>query len=313
MKHRGVKDNVFEPVLGSLSTQDARLIMMGNPTQLSGFFFDSHNKNRDKYSTAKVSGENSERVSKQFIQDIIDMYGLDSDVYRVRVAGEFPKAMPDSFIQLEWVENCSREAPVRTYPTFRIDLGVDVARYGDDETIINVMFDKTYQQPFTVLHHNDTMQVTGTIVQVVEKLRSQHIGIPIHIKIDCDGLGVGVYDRLKEIKQQKGWITVKLYECHFGGAGGKNKKEEPMEFSNSTGLMWGLLREKLKRNEIELIYDDKQIAQLSNRKYRINSDGKIELERKEEMKKRGLNSPDRGDSLVLSLYEPKQGGLSILK
>ena len=75
--------------------------------------------------------------------------------------------------------------------------------------------------------------------------------------------------------------------------------------------MWGLLREKLKRNEIELIYDDKQIAQLSNRKYRINSDGQIELERKEDMKKRGLTSPDRGDALVLSLYEPKASTISL--
>lgn len=278
---------------GSLSTQDAKLIMCGNPTQLSGFFFDSHNKNRSIYSTFKVSGENSKRVSKDYIQMIIDMYGLDSDVYRVRVAGDFPKAMPDSFIQLDWVENCSKKKVSRDYPVNRIDLGVDVARYGDDETIINTMFDKTYQQPLNVLHHNDTMQVTGRIVQIVEQLRATHVGIPIHIKIDCDGLGVGVYDRLKEIKKEKNWVTVKLYECHFGGAGGKNKQEEPVEFSNSTGLMWGLLREKLKRNEIELIYDDKQITQLSNRKYRINSDGKIELERKEEMKKRGLTSPDR--------------------
>ena len=292
-----------------------KLYMKSNPENwfASGFFFDSHNKNRSIYSTFKVSGENSKRVSKEYIQMIIDMYGLDSDVYRVRVAGEFPKAMPDSFIQLDWVENCSNKKVTRNYPQSRIDVGVDVARYGDDETIINILFDKQYQQPFTVLHHNDTMQVTGIIVQLVERLRSQHIGIPIHIKIDCDGLGVGVYDRLKEIKKEKKWTTVKLYECHFGGAGGKNKQEEPVEFSNSTGLMWGLLREKLKRHEIELIYDDKQITQLSNRKYRINSDGKIELERKEEMKKRGLTSPDRGDALVLSLYEPKQGGLSILK
>lgn len=289
----GVKDSTFEPVLGSLTTQDAKLLMCGNPTQLSGFFFDSHNKNRNIYKTFKVSGENSKRVSEQFIQDIIDMYGLDSDVYRVRVAGEFPKSMPDSFIQLDWVENCSRKKTTQNYPTKRIDLGVDVARYGDDESIINTLFDKKYQQPLTILHHNDTMEVTGKIVQIVEQLRAEHIGIPIHIKIDCDGLGVGVYDRLKEIKRERRWITVHLYECHFGAAGGKNKEEDPVEFSNSTGLMWGLLREKLKRNEIELIYDDKQITQLSNRKYKINSDGKIELERKEEMKKRGLTSPDR--------------------
>lgn len=293
MKLHGVKDVVFEPVLGSLSTKNAKLIMCGNPTQLSGFFFDSHNKNRSIYKTFKVSGENSNRVSKEYIQMVIDMYGKDSDVYRVRVAGEFPKAMPDSFIQLEWVEDCSRKMVSKTQPTNRIDIGVDVARYGDDETIINTLFDKQYQQPLNVLHHNDTMQVTGTVVQLIENLKSKYIDIPIYIKIDCDGLGVGVYDRLKEIKTQRNWQRVKLYECHFGGAGGKNRQEEPIEFSNSTGLMWGLLREKLRNKEIELLYDDKLITQLSNRKYKINSDGRIELEKKEEMKKRGLTSPDR--------------------
>lgn len=302
----GVKDVVFEPVLGSLSTQDAKLIMCGNPTQLSGFFFDSHNKNRSIYKTFKVSGENSKRVSKDYIQMIIDMYGLDSDVYRVRVAGEFPKAMPDSFIQLDWVENCSKKN-TKDIAISRIDIGVDVARYGDDQTIICPIFDKKSQQKPIELNHNDTMQVTGTIVQLIEQLRTKHIGISIHIKIDCDGLGVGVYDRLKEVKKERNWITVKLYECHFGGRGGKNKDDEPIEFSNSTGLMWGLLREKVKSNQIELYYNDKQITQITNRKYRINSDGKIELERKEEMKKRGLTSPDMADALALSLYEPKSG------
>ena len=299
-----MKDIVFEPVLGSLSTKDAKLIMCGNPTQLSGFFFESHNKNRSIYNTFKVSGENSARVSKDYIKMIIDMYGIDSDVYRVRVAGEFPKAMPDSFIQLEWVENCSFKHMTPIVPQ-RIDLGVDVARYGDDQTVICPVFNKKQQQTLVTLNHNDTMQVAGAIVQLVEQYRLKYMGVPIHIKIDCDGLGVGVYDRLKEIKRMKNWVTVKLYECHFGAKGGKNKADDPIEFSNSTGLMWGLVREKLKNNEIQLQYDDMQITQLSNRKYRVNSEGQIELEKKEEMKKRGLNSPDKGDSLGLALYEPK--------
>lgn len=308
----GVKDEVFEPVLGSLSTKDAKLIMCGNPTQLSGFFYDSHNKNRSIYTSFKVSGEDSKRVSKDYIQMIIDMYGIDSDVYRVRVAGEFPKSLPDSFIQLDWVENCSKKDASDIVEN-RIDIGVDVARYGDDQTIICTLFDKKRQQKPIELNHNDTMQVTGTIVQLVEQLRKKYIGKPIHIKIDCDGLGVGVFDRLKEIKDAREWSTVKIYECHFGGAGGKNKESEPIEYANSTGKMWGLMREKLKNNDIELFYNDKQITQLTNRKYRINSDGKIELERKEEMKKRGLTSPDYGDSLALSLYEPKVSGISFLE
>lgn len=309
MKHHGVKDTTFEPVLGSLTTKDAKLVMCGNPTQLSGFFFDSHNKNRNTYKTFKVSGENSKRVEKSFIQDIIDMYGLDSDVYRVRVAGEFPKALPDSFIQLDWVENCSKETAT-TYRPSRIDIGADIARFGDDQTVLCSLFDKIYQQKPIEIFHNDTMQVTGQLVQLIESYRKEYIGAKIHVKIDCDGLGVGVYDRLKEIKEEKRWNTVELYECHFGGAGGKNDDNEPVEFSNSTGLMWGMLREKLKNYQLELYYNDKQITQISNRKYRINSDGKIELERKEEMKKRGLTSPDMADALALSLFEPPVEGVS---
>ena len=82
----GVDDTIFEPVLGALSTPGARLLMCGNPTRLSGFFYDSHTKLRDKYYTLHVDGRKSSRVSAEFVQTIIDMYGIDSNVFRVRVA-----------------------------------------------------------------------------------------------------------------------------------------------------------------------------------------------------------------------------------
>ena len=86
----GVSDKIFEPVLGSLSTPNAKLLMCGNPSQLSGFFYDSHHKNRANYQTFHIDGRSSSRVSPEFVQAIIQMYGEDSDVFRVRVAGEFP-------------------------------------------------------------------------------------------------------------------------------------------------------------------------------------------------------------------------------
>ena len=78
--------------------------MCGNPTQLSGFFYDSHNKNREQYSTFHIDGRNSTRVSQEFVQTIINMYGEDSDVFRVRVAGDFPLAEDDIYIPLPLVE-----------------------------------------------------------------------------------------------------------------------------------------------------------------------------------------------------------------
>lgn len=303
----GVADKIFEPVLGALSTDGAGLLACGNPTQLAGWFFDSHNKNRGMYSVFHIDGRQSARVSKQFVQMIIEMYGEDSDVFRVRVAGEFPKAMPDSFVPLDWVERNSEKVLLVVSPKV-IDLGVDVARFGGDESVISPVFDKTYQQKPEIFHHNDTMQLTGRTVQMIERYNEKFNCRPTNVKIDCDGLGVGVYDRLKEIVKQRRWKHVKVYEGHFGGKGGRLKADDPVNFANSTGLMWGALRERLRNNSFVLWYDDTQISQISNRKYRVNSDGEIELERKEDMKKRGLKSPDRADALVLALWEPRKIG-----
>lgn len=298
----GVDDKIFEPVLGALSTEDAKLLMCGNPTNLTGFFFDSHNKNRHMYNTFKVSSADSPRVSQDYVDMIVDMYGEDSDVYRVRVAGEFPKAMPDSFIMMEWAERNSKKE-IKRQPERTIDIGVDVARFGDDESVICTVFDMKHQQPLDIYPMNDTMQLAGYVAQAVNRYRKKWPGVRIRVKIDCDGLGVGVYDRLNEQH-----LPCELFECHFGGRGGSINDDDPIEMANSTGLMWGQLRQLLKDDALTLFYDDRLIEQISNRKYRINSDGKIVLERKEEMKKRGVQSPDRADALALAVFDADRGG-----
>ena len=214
----------------------------------------------------------------------------------MRVAGEFPKQAADSFIALEWVEKCSKKSVV-TKAEKVIDIGVDVARYGDDKSVICPLFDRRYQQRPEIYAHNDTMEIAGHIAAMVKRYNDEYPGVETRVKIDCDGLGVGVYDRLRE----QGLPCI-LRECHFGGRGGKIRGEDPVEMANSTGLMWGTVRNMLKCGEIELFYDDEQIIQLSDRKYRINSNGEIELERKEEMKKRGLHSPDLADALAPVSY-----------
>lgn len=299
----GVKDIIFEPVLGALTSEQSKLFMCGNPTRTSGFFFDAFNKNRAIFATFKVDGRTSLRVSRAFIQSIIDLFGEDSDVFRVRVAGDFPKAEPDSFIPLDWVERAlAKKEIVLKDRVHHLDIGVDVARFGDDESVIAAVIDKKKQLPSEIYHHNDTMKLTGRLVQKVE--RNIDLAKEIHVKIDCDGLGVGVYDRFREVIREKHWRNVYVYEGHFGGEGGKLKEGDPIEFENSTGLMWGAVRERLRTGKLELWDDQEQTAQLSNRKYRVNSDGKIILERKEEMKKRGLKSPDRADALVLAIWDP---------
>ena len=314
----GVKDEIFEPILGALSTKGARLVMMGNPTKIHGFFYDSHHKNRERFKAIHIDGRDSGRVDREFIQTIIEMYGEDSDVFRVRVAGEFPRALPDSFIPVEWCERASTADCQSVDTVSRIDIGIDVARYGNDSSVISAVLNRELQLRPEVYHHNNTMELTGNAVLTIKRLAMEYPSVPISVKIDCDGLGVGVYDRLVELKgeiiaeisqafEADGVFQppdVEFVECHFGGEGGTINERDPISYQNSTGLMWGTVREALRTEQLKLWPDDKQISQLSNRKYFVNSSGKIELEKKEAMKKRGLSSPDMGDALALALYNP---------
>ncbi len=321
----GVRDEIFEPVLGALSTEGAKLLLCGNPTKITGFFYDSFHKSRELYNTIHVDGRDSSRVDQDFVDKITDMFGEDSDVFRVRVAGDFPRALPDSFIPMEWAEKASEAKAPEIERAERVDIGVDVARYGDDSSVLSPVLDKKVQEQPEIYHHNDTMELTGKTVQLIKKYARLQPWASVHVKIDCDGLGVGVYDRLSELKDQivdevEAWrsehyadadpddtpppFSLEIVECHFGGEGGTVSDDDPIEYQNSTGVMWGAVREALRLQSIKLWPDDKQISQISNRKYVVNSAGKIELERKEAMKKRGLSSPDMGDALALALYAP---------
>lgn len=324
----GVKDEIFEPILGALSTEGSKLVMCGNPTKITGFFYDSHHKNREQFNAMHIDGRSSSRVDHEFVNTIIDMFGEDSDVFRVRVAGDFPRALPDSFIPMEWAERASEAKAPQIECVTRVDIGIDVARYGDDSSVISPILDRRVQEEPEVYHHNDTMQLTGMAVVCIKKHARAHPWAEIHVKIDCDGLGVGVFDRLMELKEQiieeierereslyddspPPPFSLNIVECHFGGEGGTVNDADPVEYQTSTGLMWGTVREALRTKSLKLWPDDKQISQLSNRRYVVNSAGKIELEKKEAMKKRGLSSPDMGDALALALYDPLVNDWSI--
>jgi len=319
----GVADPIMEAILGTLSGANNKLLLCGNPTKRTGVFHDSHGAGSG-YWKLKVSSRDSPRTNKATITYLEQKYGVDSDVVRARVDGEFPKALPDGFISAEWAENASKEEPPVPEWVGRIDIGIDVARYGDDSSVISAVYDKAVQAEPEIYHHNDTMELTGRAVQMIRHLALEYLTVEeMHVKIDCDGLGVGVYDRLSEqteeiaedinerrraIAEEHGTLAVEFQlaveECHFGGEGGSVSDDDPVEYQNSTGLMWGAVREALRTGRLRLWPSEQQVEQLSNRKYIINSAGKIELERKEAMKKRGLSSPDMADALALAMYEP---------
>ena len=300
----GVDDKIFEPVLGSLSTSGARLLMCGNPTQLSGFFYDSHNKNRASYKTFHIDGRNSSRVSHDFIQTVKDMYGEDSDVFRVRVAGEFPLQEDDIFIPLSLVENSiMTELPLRKTPNL-VHIGCDVARFGDDKTVIGYKIDEKVIF-YKKRQGQDTMKTADDIVMLGEELVAKYKLIDlIPVKVDDGGVGGAVVDRLRQIKRNNPerfwWLEV--YPIKFG------QQINHKYYHDSTTYMTSVVKQVLQpcdddgnKKPVELILpdDDDLVAQLSGRKYFITENSKMRMESKKAMKKRGRPSPDEADCLLL--------------
>ncbi|KAB0577242.1 hypothetical protein EI53_01268 [Fusobacterium naviforme] len=317
----GVEDDIFEPVLGALSTPGAKLLMCGNPTQLSGFFYDSHNKNRASYSTFHIDGRKSSRVSQDFVQTIIRMYGEDSDVFRVRVAGDFPLQEDDIFIPLPLVESSiMTEAPEREKPTL-IHIGCDVARFGDDKTVIGYKVDEKAAF-YKKRNGQDTMKTADDIVELGEwllrkyKLRPEE-DTAIPVKVDDGGVGGGVVDRLRQMKRnnpEKLW-WLEVYPVKFG------QRLKHKYYHDTTTYMMAIVKRLLQpfdedtgtRKPVELILpdDDDLVAQLSGRKYALTDQSKIRIESKEAVKKRGRPSPDEADCILLlclPVKPPKKKG-----
>ncbi len=308
----GVADPIMEALLGTLTGFDNKLLLMGNPNRIEGVFFDAFNKDRDKFRTHTVSSRNSKRTDRDNIAMLESKYGKDSDVVRVRIDGQFPKGALDSFISLETVElACSKENRIRMQDinaAQTLHIGVDVARFGDDKTVITPRVSaKVFE--FRKYVKRSTMETAGNVVMCCRDYMGQfpHIKKCL-IKVDDSGVGGGVTDRLNEVVREEK-LPYTVIPVNNGDAATDGY------YFNLGAQIWGNIKELLENNfsnnlqgkqdvQIELPYDEEMIKQLSVRKYHMTSKGKIQLESKDDMKKRGLGSPDTADSLSLALYEP---------
>ena len=304
----GVANPIMEAILGTLSGENNKLLMCGNPTKTSGTFYDAFHADRAMYKYHTVSSADSQRTNRQNIEDLIRKYGRKSNVVLVRVFGEFPKQEDDVFIMLSIIEQCGSK--VYELPEDKgmpyIMFGVDVARFGDDETVI-YRNAKGKLKMVVKRHGQDLMATVGDIVAQYKnaiKEFPEYTG-RIYVNIDDTGLGGGVTDRLKEVKREQKLhrlFVIPINAAEKIDTDTKEGKEAAEYYNNLTTHMWAVLRDLLENKQIEIEDEADTFAQLSIRKYFMASNGKLELESKKEMKKRGVSSPDRADAAALSTY-----------
>ena len=316
----GIADPIMEAILGTLTGPDNKLLLMGNPNRTEGVFFDAFGKDRDRWKTRTVSSRDSKRTSRDNIEMLERKYGRDSDVVRVRVDGLFPKGGINSFIPLEYAEGCT--APVHVPNSGMMHVGVDVARFGDDKTVIAVRHGRRVD-PLHKYTKQSTMETVGRVLEICREWitwwNAQHEGIldqygnpataRCRVRIDDTGVGGGVTDRLREIIEDEG-LPIEVIACNNAG------KSYDAHYDNAGTEMWGNVREMMAtsfsavlRGEeplLQLPDDPELITQLANRRYRMTSRGRLALEKKEDMKKRGIGSPDCADAVALCFYEPSR-------
>lgn len=292
----GLEDEFAAVINGAVTTEGAKVFMIGNPTKRSGYFYDSFAKNSDRWATHTISGRNCPLVSDQWVKEMEEEWGKNSDVVRIRVDGKFPKSESDNYVSTELVEK-SFNTVIRRTNGPKI-LGVDVARYGDDE-IVFFGSQGRKQLEMETFQKQATTEVSGRIIHWVRQKGYQVVNV------DVGNMGAGVIDEARE-KAEKYNLNCRIFEIGFGQK--PPNKQAHMHHKDMTAFMWHNIKSMMKDEVgIDLIADEKLKEQLTNRKYSFDSSGRLKLESKEKMKERGVGSPDRADGCVLSYFNPLKG------
>ena len=281
----GIPDIVFETAEGSLSTKGAKVILTGNPTRNSGYFYDTHHKMRDTWKRYSVSCHDSDFVNPTFIADMEKKYGIDSNVYRIRVLGEFPDTNEDAIIPLHLISE-SHDRDVEVDET-EVVWGCDIARFGSDKTALAKRQGNTLLEPIKVWQGKDLMETVGVIVAEYEAL--PYSKRPQEILIDAIGLGAGVADRLQE-----------LLDCQVSAINVAELPSMQEKYMRLRDELWFLCREWFESRNCKMPEDEELITELTAPRYSFMSNGKIKVESKEQLKKRGFSSPDKADALCLT-------------
>lgn len=284
----GVPEPIFEVSDGAHGRIETKEIMGANPTRLSGSFYDAFHKLRREYGVHTWNILESSIAPPKYAPRMERKYGKDSNIYRVRVLGEFPLRDGDSFIPYDLAEDAYKRDIEDQKGKPKV-IGVDVARFGNDETVIAIRQGDEIK-PVHQLRNKGTMEVAGYVARLANEEK------PVQaIYVDVIGIGAGVYDRLEEL----GFPVISI-----------NVSESPaidsLKYKRLRDELWGNTRDWLeaRRGRIADNEDRDLIGQLTTPKYRITSDGKIQIESKDDMRRRGLASPNMADAVNMTFAQP---------
>lgn len=301
-----VPDVIWEVIEGALTDQNTQIIFLvfGNPTRNKGRFRECFpgGKFAHRWNSAAIDSRSVPNTNLKQFEEWIHDYGLDSDFVRVRVRGVFPRVDSISFISYE----SARAAAARPLPEFishnpdSVILGVDVARFGDDSTVIYPRQGLDGRsRPITVMHGVDLMRQASRVASLFQ---SYHAACCM---VDGGGVGGGLIDRLRQLQ-------IPVWEVTFSANPDGITSEPSTRYYNKRAEIWGAMRTWLEHGCIPETVEGADLTlvdELIGPTYSMAGDDmEIQLERKRDMRRRGVPSPNIADALACTfayqVYSP---------
>ena len=292
----GVGDDIYEGIESVMTSADPLLLLIGNPTTMTGAFRRAFHEERRIYRAITISALDSPNVqagrvvipgltTPRWVEERREIWGEENPVYRARVLGEFPKQGENTLLNLSDIEAATRRPAAAGAEGEGVILGVDVARFGADRSVIlRRRGDRV--EDIRTLRQMDTMQLAGWVAAAIRECG------PAQVYVDEIGVGAGVVDRLRELGHPVRGVNV------------AHKARQDGLYLNQRAEGYWTLRQRFMSGSISIPADNQLVGELAALRYGYDSQGRLKMESKDEMRKRGLPSPDKADALMLAFLAP---------
>ena len=283
----GVPEEIFNTAEGALTGDNVLVILISNPTRLIGYFYDSHHKDKESWQTLGFSSIDSPIVDKEYVSRIISKHGEDSDEYKIRVLGEFPRedTMDDKGYIALFSENDIKISDTEEFIGER-RLGIDPSGEGDDKTVwvIRDNFKAKIVAVEKVSNASSIAQKTMTLMQHYQ-VKGEHTYI--------DNFGAGA-----NVAQELALAGIRVKAINVGD----KPQDEEMFLNRRAEASWRVKQWFRKGGEL---VDHKGWDEILTIRYRKELSGKMKIMGKLEMKKEGIKSPDHYDALMMTFLDPE--------
>jgi len=297
----GVSEQLWTATKGLIVNEQSRRLAIGNPYEPAGPFFEACKTstwNVIPISVFDTPNWTDEPVPEKAQTELVSKFWLEerrkeglegTPWWQAKVLGQFPDTQSNAVIPLQWIELARVREP---YTDAREWAGLDVARFGSDDSVL-VEGNGNAPESVTIIHGQDTMAVAGMGASFLQRRRGA-------LAVDVIGVGAGVVDRIREQRLPGRLLDVNVADAPL---------RDPELLLNLRAQLWWDVRQQLdpQNSELSLARLDESHyqrlrAELTAPTYRMTSSGKVQIESKEEMKARGLPSPDLADAFNLAIH-----------